>query len=106
MRRTITIAIAGAAATRVAFLRACHGDPGGCSTSNSGAIRYRIGTGRYEIAGAATAWSGWAWSGAAAYHIPSSYACSGADPGVAREPCGIHRRRALDWRPIHAERVR
>src|SRR5918998_4291404 len=50
---------------RVAFFRACHGDPGGCSTTNSGAIRYRISSGRYDIDGAVEAWSGWAWSGIA-----------------------------------------
>lgn len=91
---------------RVAFLRVCQGDPGGCSTSNSGAIRYRISTGRYEIDGAVEAWSGWAWSGAAAYHVPSDFACSGGDPAVAVAPCGIYRRRGLDWRPVDAERVR
>jgi hypothetical protein len=46
---------------RIAFFRACHGDPGGCSSANSGAIRYRISTGRYEIDGAVQAWSGWSW---------------------------------------------
>ena len=27
---------------RVAFFKACQGDPGGCSPATSGAIRYRI----------------------------------------------------------------
>lgn len=91
---------------RVAFFRACHGDPGGCSSTNSGAIRYRISSGRYDIDGAVEAWSGWAWSGATAYRVPSDYDCSGGDPGIAVDPCGIYRRRGLDWRPIDAERVR
>lgn len=91
---------------RVAFFRACQGDPGGCSAANSGAIRYRISNGRYEIDGAVEAWSGWAWSGAASYHVPSDFACAGGDPGVATEPCAVHRRRGLDWTPVRAERVR
>ena len=91
---------------RVAFFRACQGDPGGCSSSNSGAIRYRISTGRYEIDGDVEAWSGWAWSGAAGYRVPSDFACSGGDPAIVVEPCGIYRRRGLDWRPVDAERVR
>jgi hypothetical protein len=91
---------------RVAFFRACQGDPGGCSPTNSGAIRYRISNGRYEIDGTVEAWSGWAWSGALGYHVPSSYACSGGDPGVTVEACGILRRRGLDWKPTDAERVR
>ena len=91
---------------RVAFFRACHGDPGGCSSTNSGAIRYRISTGRYDIDGRVEAWSGWAWSGAFGYHVPSDYACSGADPGIAVQPCGLYRRRGLDWSPLAAERVR
>ena len=91
---------------RVAFFRACQGDPGGCSSMNSGAIRYRISTGRYEIDGAVHAWSGWTWSGAVGYHVPSDYACSGGDPALAVEPCGIYRRRGLDWTPLDAEAVR
>ena len=91
---------------RVAFFRACHGDPGGCASTNSGAIRYRISNGRYEIDGAVEAWAGWAWSGATRYRVSSDYACSGGDPGIALEPCGIYRRSGLDWRTIDAERVR
>ncbi len=36
----------------LAFFRACQADPGGCSTSNSGAIRYDISDGGLELAGA------------------------------------------------------
>ncbi|HEV2060877.1 MAG TPA: hypothetical protein VGR11_16120 [Solirubrobacteraceae bacterium] len=91
---------------RVAFFRACQGDPGGCSTTNSGAIRYRISNGRYEIDGAVAAWSGWAWSGATAYRVTRDDTCAGGDPGIPAEACGIYRRQGLDWRPIDAERVR
>lgn len=91
---------------RVGFFRACQGDPGGCASTNSGAIRYRISNGRYEIDGAVEAWAGWAWSGVTRYRVSSDYACSGGDPGVALEPCGIYRRGGLDWRPLDSERVR
>jgi hypothetical protein len=91
---------------RVAFFRACQGDPGGCRSTNSGAIRYRIANGRYDIDGAVEAWTGWAWSGATAYHVASSFACSGGDPGVATQPCAIHRRRDLSWQPVDERRVR
>ncbi|MGH2942368.1 MAG: hypothetical protein ACRDLN_06320 [Solirubrobacteraceae bacterium] len=91
---------------RVAFFRACQGDPGGCSHKNSGAIRYRISTGSYEIAGVDEAWSSWAWSASAAYHVPSAYACSGGDPGAAVEPCGIIRTGRLPWRPLDPDRAR
>jgi hypothetical protein len=36
---------------RLYFARTCAGDPGGCSTSNSGAFRYGLSTGAYELAG-------------------------------------------------------
>ncbi|MFP5363607.1 MAG: hypothetical protein ACLGI5_12860 [Thermoleophilia bacterium] len=91
---------------RVAFFRACQGDPGGCRTTDSGAIRYRISTGRYEIDGAVEAWSGWAWSGATAYHVPSDFACAGGDRGVVSEPCAVYLRRGLSWTPVPARRVR
>ena len=91
---------------RVAFFRACQGDPGGCSTTNSGAIRYRISTGEYTHVGANEAWSGWAWSGAADYHVPSEFACGGGDRAVATPPCAIVRRGGLRWTPIDARRVR
>ncbi len=91
---------------RVAFFRACQVDRGGCSTRNSGAIRYRISTGDYQLAGANEAWSGWAWSGARAYHVPSSYACAGGDPGVSVPACGIYRRIGLPWRDIAARHIR
>ena len=91
---------------RVAFFRACHGDPDGCSTTSSGAIRYRISNGRYEIDGAVEAWSGWAWSGATRYRVSSDDACGGGDPAIAVRRCAVYRRQGLDWRPIDAERVR
>jgi hypothetical protein len=91
---------------RVAFFRACHGDPGGCSSKTSGAIRYRISTGRYDIDGAVEAWSGWSWSGSAGYPVPSDHACAGGDPGVATESCAIYRRRGLNWTGLEEKRVR
>jgi hypothetical protein len=91
---------------RVAFFRACQADPGGCSTKSSGAIRYRISNGRYDIAGANESWSGWAWSGASGLRVSSDYACSGGDPGTPTERCGIYRRRGLQWRPVDADRIR
>lgn len=91
----------------VAFFRACQGDPAGCSASNSGAIRYRISNGRYSHVGANEAWSGWAWSGAVDYHVPSAFACGGGDPAVVSPPCAIHRRLfGLPWEPIAERRVR
>ena len=68
---------------RVAFFRSCQADRGGCSSRNSGAIRYRISSRRYKLDGGVTGWTGWAWSGSAGYHVPSAYACSGGDPGDA-----------------------
>jgi hypothetical protein len=94
------------AAGRVAFFRACQGDPAGCSRDTSGAIRYRISSGAYELAGANEGWSSWAWTGDAALHVPSPYACSGGDPGIAVESCGIHVRRDLGWRDVDEERIR
>jgi hypothetical protein len=91
---------------RVAFFRACLADPGGCSSNDSGAIRYRISNGSYEIAGADEAWSSSASSGSATYDVPSAYACTGGGPGAAMVPCGIIRARDLPWRPLDAERAR
>ena len=91
---------------RVAFFRSCQGDPAGCRTSNSGAIRYRISTGDYTHVGANEAWAGWAWSGAADYHVPSEFACGGGDPAVVTPPCAVVRRSDLRWMPIDARRVR
>ncbi|HWI07402.1 MAG TPA: hypothetical protein VNT54_07780 [Solirubrobacteraceae bacterium] len=91
---------------RVAFFRACQGDPAGCSTSDSGAIRYRISNGDYTHVGASEAWTGWTWSGAADYHVPSAVACGGGDPAVVTPPCAVVRRSGLRWTPIDARRVR
>jgi hypothetical protein len=92
------------ASGRVAFFRACQGDPGACFTNNSGAIRYRISSGRYELAGDRENWSAWAWSGVSDYHVPSAFECSGGDPGTPTEPCAIVRRIGLPWKPV-AEHV-
>ena len=91
---------------RVAFFRACQVDRGGCSSRSSGPIRYRISTGDHQLAGANEAWSGWAWSGATAYHVPSSYACAGGDRGVRQPVCGIYRQTGLPWRAIAASHIR
>ena len=91
---------------RVAFFRTCQGDPAGCTTTNSGAIRYRISNGRYEIAGAVEAWSGWAWSGAAGYHVPGDHACGGGDPGIVSAACALYRDRTLDWKRLAPGRAR
>jgi hypothetical protein len=85
---------------RVAWFRACEADGGGCSTRDSGAFRYRVSDGRYELAGADTGWSAWTWTGAAALRIPSRFDCGGGDPGSPpSEPCGIYRDTSLDWKP-------
>ncbi len=92
---------------QVAFYRACLGDRGGCSSRNSGAVRYRISTRRYELAGEDTGWTGWAWSGTAGYHVPSEFDCRGGDPGAPpRERCGIYRRQDLDWGSAAQKRFR
>ncbi len=91
---------------RVALFRACQVDAGGCAARNSGAIRYRISTGGYELAGASEAWSGWTWSGASAYHVPSAFACSGGDPNVVVPACGIYRTTGLSWHAIAAGHLR
>jgi hypothetical protein len=91
---------------RVAFYRACQGDPGGCSTQNSGAIRYRISDGSYELDGANEDWTAWEWSGANAFHVPSDFACGGADPAPPTEECGIYRRPDPDWQAVQAEQVK
>lgn len=91
---------------RLAFFRACEADPGGCSTSNSGAIRYAISSGDVELAGAGESWFSWAWTGDGDLHVPSAFDCSGGDPGTPVVPCGIYRRDALDWHEVPASRVR
>lgn len=91
---------------RLAFLRACQGDPGGCSSATSGALRYRISQRTYEIAGANVNWSAWALTGDGDLHVPSAFDCSGGDPGTPVVPCGIYRRAPLDWSAISADRVR
>jgi hypothetical protein len=93
-------------AGRMAWFRACHADPAGCSTSSSGAFRYRISDGSYEHVGANEAWAAWAWTGEGDLHVPSAYGCSGGDPGVPVVPCGIYRRPALPWEDIPASRAR
>lgn len=94
------------ASGRLAFFRSCSVDLDGCPTDRSGAIRYRISTGAYEIASARTDWSAWAYDGAGDYHVPSAYACAGGDPGATVEPCAIARRTDLRWRSLAADRVR
>ena len=92
---------------RVAFFRACQVDLGGCSRKDSGAIRYRISTEDYRLDGAVKGWTGWAWSGAADFHVPSAFDCGGGDPGAApKEACGVYRRDALDWERASASRFR
>jgi hypothetical protein len=90
---------------RVAFYRACQVDRGGCSTKDSGAIRYRISTEKYELDGAVTGWEGWTWSGTAGYHVPSAFDCGGGDPGEQpSEACAIYRRDDLAWTSAAAAR--
>lgn len=92
---------------RVAFFRACHADLGGCSSTDSRAIRYRICTEEYRLDGAVKGWTGWAWSGAAGFHVPSAFDCGGNDPGATpKEPCAVYRRDALDWERASASRFR
>jgi hypothetical protein len=92
---------------RVAFFKACQGDPGGCAPSTSGAFRYRISANTYDLAGAQEAWEGWAYDGTADLHVPSAFDCSGGDPGFPpSEPCGIIRRTGLAFTPIAASHVR
>ena len=83
---------------RVAFAKVCQGDPGGCSPSTSGPVRYRISNGAYQLVGESEQWSGWAFDGTADFHVPSDFDCSGGDPGSPpSEPCGIYRRTGLPW---------
>lgn len=91
----------------VAFFRACHGDGGGCNAGNSGAIRYGISSGRYEIADDNEAWSGWTLASRGTdYHVPSAYDCSGGEPGFPPSTlCGIYRRTGLQWKSIDEERI-
>jgi hypothetical protein len=91
---------------RLAWFRACQADPGGCSTSDSGAFRYRISDASYELAGADEAWSAWALTGGGDLHVPSAFDCSGGDPGTPVVPCGIYERTALDWRGVPSSRAR
>ncbi len=93
-------------AGRLAFFRACQADPGGCSTSNSGALRYDISDRDYQLAGADESWFAWAWTGDGDLHVPSAFDCSGGDPGTPVVPCGIYRRGDLDWKDVPASRVR
>ncbi len=91
----------------VAFFRACQVGGGGCPTRNSGAIRYRISSRDYQLAGASEAWSGWAWSGASDYHVPSEYACTDGEPAIINyAACGIYRHSGLPWRDIAAKHIR
>jgi hypothetical protein len=91
----------------VAFFKGCQGDPSGCSTRNSGALRYDISTRRYQIAGANEDWTGWAWDGESDYHVPSAFDCTGGDSGAPpSEACAIYRRDDLTWSSIRAARVR
>ncbi len=94
------------ASGRLAFFRACKGDPGGCRTSNSGALRYRISSGGYELAGANEPWGSWEWLGDGDLHTPSDETCGAAGPAFPATGCGIYRRPSLAWRPIAAEHVR
>ncbi len=89
----------------VAFAKTCKGDPGGCFTANSGPLRYRITTARYEHDGVNQPWSAWAWDGSAGYRVPSDYAC-GSDAGVRTEACAIVRRPDGPWVAIAAGSVR
>jgi hypothetical protein len=92
---------------RLAFFRACQGDPGGCSDSVvAGAFRYGISSRAYDVSRANEAWSAWTYDGTAAYHVPSDYDCSGGDVGVPVEPCGIVRQTGLTFSPVAANRVR
>jgi hypothetical protein len=92
---------------RVAFFRACQGDLDGCKPDTSGAIRYRISTGAYELDGASENWAAWAWSGSAGFHAPA-FDCGGGDyPGFPPTgACGIYRTPDLDWKAVDEERVR
>jgi len=92
---------------RLAFFKACHGDPGGCSSRTSGAFRYRISTGDYSQIGRDAAWSGWTYDGSTAFHVPSDFDCSGGDPGSPpTETCGIIADSDLSWSSIAASHVR
>ena len=91
---------------RMAWFRACQGDPAGCSTANSGAFRYAISDGSYSLAGADEAWSAWAWTGSGDLHVPSAFDCSGGDPATPAVPCGIYRRTSPAWEQVPADRAR
>lgn len=92
---------------RLAFFRACGGDPAGCLTTRtaSGAIRYRISNGAYDIARANRDWWGWAYDGDA-YHVPADVTCA-EEPGFGPTPaCAIYRERSPAFTPVAAERIR
>jgi len=91
---------------RVAFFRACQGDPGGCSPADSGAIRYRIADRSYELAGRNEAWTAWAYDGAAAYHVPSALVCGEGPGSSSTDECGIYRHDDLPWRTVDKDRIR
>jgi hypothetical protein len=92
---------------RVAFLRACLGDPGGCSSTNSGDIRYQISSNSYELIGANVAWQGWSFDGTSDFHVPSDFDCSGGDAqSPPTEACGLIRRDGLSWSPVAADKIR
>jgi hypothetical protein len=92
---------------QVGFFKTCLGDPGGCSPSNSGAIRYAITANTYTIMGAQESWEGWAYDGSADFHVPGDFDCSGGDVGSPpSEPCAIYRRDGLAWTPIAASHVK
>jgi hypothetical protein len=92
---------------QVGFFKTCLGDPGGCSPSNSGALRYAISANTYTIMGAQESWEGWAYDGSADFHVPGDFDCSGGDPGSPpAEACGIIRRDGLTWTPIAASHLK
>jgi len=91
---------------RVAFNRVCQGDPGGCSTQNSGPIRYRISDGSYELAGAREEWTAWEYSGDNTFHVPSDFDCGGGDPQAPpTQECGIYRGPDPDWQAVDAGQI-
>jgi hypothetical protein len=78
----------------------------GCKPDTSGAIRYRISTGAYELDGASENWAAWAWSGNAGFHVPA-FDCGGEDFGFPpTAACGIYRTPDLDWKAVDEERIR
>lgn len=90
---------------RVALYRACQVDGGGCSTANSGPIRYRISDGSYELDGAREAWQAWEWSGDNAFHVPGDIVCAGGVDEVSTQECGIYRGPDPDWQAVDADQI-